>query len=222
MSTGLATRSSFSRLAGSNYGDAFPDPFIDVASLNMPQSMRNALQWCLPPGALIECEGGRLTPVEKIEKGMKVLTRGGTIEEVVQTGVRQVNEPIVRLEFAGRGKTLPLRLTANHNVWRIRTPRLKPGRVAASLDKAKAVKVRADAVQAGDYFATPLPRRDVPIAPTHPPRWPWARPAFPVGSLACTPPKVAAFAAMAITPAPSVCASRWDATTRRQAYCPTC
>jgi len=31
---------------GSGGLDNFPDPFLDVASLSMPQSMRNALQWC--------------------------------------------------------------------------------------------------------------------------------------------------------------------------------
>jgi hypothetical protein len=41
--SGQHMRSSFSNFSGSP--EQFPDPYVDVATLAMPQSMRNALQW---------------------------------------------------------------------------------------------------------------------------------------------------------------------------------
>lgn len=170
---------SFTRANLSHSGSgSFPNPFLDVASQNMPTSMRNALYWCLPPGTLIEMEGGQLRAVEDVRTDDKVLTRGLTIEKVKAVSVRQVDEEIVRLELAGYGRNLPLRLTANHNVWRIKTPNLKPNQVAAGVTFEKAEKVPAGKVEEGDYFATPLPLRTWAKPRTHPTNWPEGKSRF--------------------------------------------
>lgn len=142
----------------------YPSPFFDMASTAMPMD-QTALLWCLPPGALIELGDKSLKPIEQIVAGDLVLTRGGTIEKVLRTSVRNVDEEIVELTFSGLGKSLPLQLTANHNLWRIRTPNLKPGRCNPSLDAAE--KVPAEEIQVGDYVATPLPKRAKQTARFH-------------------------------------------------------
>lgn len=44
---GSATlRNQFGRFSGMGSGDQFPDPFMDVSSLAVPGTMRNALYWC--------------------------------------------------------------------------------------------------------------------------------------------------------------------------------
>lgn len=45
-SGGTHLRQAFSKFSGAAQSEHFPDPFVDVATLAMPQSMRNALQWC--------------------------------------------------------------------------------------------------------------------------------------------------------------------------------
>jgi len=35
-----------SRIAGTGMSEPFPDPFLDIATLNMPRNLRNALYWC--------------------------------------------------------------------------------------------------------------------------------------------------------------------------------
>jgi len=41
----VGLRQQFSKFSGSSNAEHFPDPFVDVATLAMPQSLRNALQW---------------------------------------------------------------------------------------------------------------------------------------------------------------------------------
>ena len=41
-----AMQSPFSQFAGVGTGELFPNPFLDVASLAMPGSLKNALYWC--------------------------------------------------------------------------------------------------------------------------------------------------------------------------------
>jgi len=136
---------------------SFPEPWLDMASTAMPETMQLALRWCVLPGTPIELADLSLKPIEKIQAGDGVLTRGGTHERVVCTSNRPYRGEIVEFCFDGLGNKLPLRVTTNHNVWRIRTPRLKPNRCNISLDNAE--KVQAGDVQVGDYFATPLPKR---------------------------------------------------------------
>ena len=167
----ISQRMPFGNL-GTQDQNSFPDPFNDVASLSMPDTMKNALHWCLPPGTLIELGDGTLKPIEDIIANDRVLTRGGTVEKVVQCSSRPVDEEIVRLEIAGFGKRLPLRLTANHNVWRIKTAKLKPGKVTSRLKIENAEKVPSAEVRKGDYFVTPLPRRDWKCPASHPAEWP--------------------------------------------------
>jgi hypothetical protein len=44
--SGVGLRQQFTKFAGAGRSEHFPDPFVDVATLAMPQSIRNALQWC--------------------------------------------------------------------------------------------------------------------------------------------------------------------------------
>ena len=39
-------RGQFTRFSGLGDGAEFPDPFMDVASLSIPQNIRSALYWC--------------------------------------------------------------------------------------------------------------------------------------------------------------------------------
>ena len=39
-------RGQFTRFSGLGGGAEFPDPFMDVASLSIPQNIRSALYWC--------------------------------------------------------------------------------------------------------------------------------------------------------------------------------
>lgn len=137
--------------------EAFPDPFCDIASLAFPQNIQEALRWCLLPGTPIEMADTSTRLVEDVCAGDRVLTRGGTIESVVATGVRAVDEDIVRLCFGGLGKKLPLRLTGNHNVWVLRAHGRKPSRI--DFDPRAVEKIPAGDVQKGDFFVAPLPAR---------------------------------------------------------------
>lgn len=140
--------------------EGFSSPWLDQATMAMPDDNRNALEWCFVPGTPIELADFTVKPIEKMRRGHDfVLTRGRTHERVVETSVRMVDETIVRLTFAGLGTKLPLQMTQQHKVWRIRTANLKPSRVADSISIGNAEKVPAKNVRAGDYFATPLPLR---------------------------------------------------------------
>ena len=42
----MATRAQFNQFSsGGSFGENFPNPWLDIATANMPQSMKNALMW---------------------------------------------------------------------------------------------------------------------------------------------------------------------------------
>jgi hypothetical protein len=137
--------------------ERFPDPFCDVASLSMPESIQTALRWCILPGTPVELADLSLRPIDQVRPGDSVLTRGGTVERVLRYSVRNVEEEIVAVSFSGFGRRRPLKLTGNHQLWRIPTNGKKPSAIEIRPDKTE--KVRADLLQVGDYVATPIPAR---------------------------------------------------------------
>ena len=143
--------------------DVFPSPWLDVASAAMPDTNRNALQWCLPPGALVELSHGQLKPIEDVKEGERVLTRGGSYERILRTSSREYSGELVQLTYAGFGIQMPFCMTPEHQVWRISTPRLSPGRL--ELDPGLAERVPAREVTPGDFVATPVVPGDGDVSP---------------------------------------------------------
>ena len=136
----------------------FPSPFLDMASLAMPEQNKNVLEWCFVPGTLIELGDHTLKPIEEMQKGDEVLTRGGTIESVVKTSRRKFSGQLVDVKFSGMtglGGNFHLgwRVTENHNVQAIPAPRGRNKRP----DISKARKIAAGNLKPGDYVATPVP-----------------------------------------------------------------
>jgi len=144
---------------GGNGVEPFPDPFCDYASLAMPETLDDALWWCITPGTPIELADLSYKPIEDIVAGDVVLTRKGEHHPVKATSVREVDEEIVNLTFAGIGKYNKLRLTQNHNVFVVRGGK-RPSQLSLSFDAAE--KVPAGEVCVGDYFVTPVPIRKPP------------------------------------------------------------
>jgi hypothetical protein len=175
----FGARFSQSQFGSVGSGNSFPDPFQDMATLAMPTTMRSALYWCLPPETLIELADLSLKRIDQIVPGDKVLTRGGSVERVKEIGCRSVTEPLTHIRCVGLPSDCPLSLTGNHKVWRLATPKLKPGRVAAKLNWSDAVQVRADQVTVGDYIASPVPNIPAVRAGTHPPDFPADSPRYP-------------------------------------------
>jgi hypothetical protein len=144
--------------ATSRGSEGFPDPFADMASLAMPTTIQDALRWCLVPDTPIELDGLLVKAIQDVQPGDRVLTLGGTIEQVRTVGKRAVDEEIVNLTLAGYGNKLPLRLTGNHNVWALKTGGRRPSRVKEfKLESLE--KIPASEVAVGDYLIAPLPHR---------------------------------------------------------------
>lgn len=148
---------SMGAMLGSQYSDGwrtewFPEPFFDMASLAMPQTIQSMHRWCLVPGTPIELAGLQHKPVEAVVPGDVVLTRGGTHERVAAVGVRPVDEEIVAITVAG-SKRLPLRLTGNHKVWCVRGNGTLPR--GGNVDLTTVVEVPAAELRVGDYLFAP-------------------------------------------------------------------
>ena len=56
---------------------AFPDPFLDYASTQMPRDIYDVLRWCFPPDTLVHLADGRLRRIADILPGDVVLNRFG-------------------------------------------------------------------------------------------------------------------------------------------------
>lgn len=148
MTMGLAA-SRMDFLGSPNGAGGFPNPFNDVASLAMPVQNRNALEWCLVPGTVIQLANGTPVPIEEVAVGDEVLTRGHTVELVERLGVRQVSESIVKIGLSGMGLYSPLRLTDSHNVFRLN-------------DAGQDERVPAGEIRVGDWMWQPV----LPLSPT--------------------------------------------------------
>lgn len=124
----------------------FPSPFLDLASLAMPEQNKNALEWCIFENSLVELEGGQLIPIEDVCVGMRVLTRKCRYRKVEAVSRRHYSGEIVELLVAGFGTTLPFGMTLEHKLW-INDEAGNP---------ASMKRIDASQIEPGDIISTPL------------------------------------------------------------------
>lgn len=159
---------SSSAQRSNRFQGAFPDPYLDYASTQMPRSIYDVFRWaeyCFPPGALVTAAGGRLKRIEDIRVDDIVINRFGVPARVVATSAREYSGETVQITLKDSDQ-LPLNPTVNHNVFMVRTAKLKPGRVQVALSSSAIQKMPAGDLRAGDYLVTPVSPLDGSCTPT--------------------------------------------------------
>lgn len=144
----------------------FSSPFLDMASLAMPEQNKNALDWCFVPGTLVELADHSEKPIEAVDPGDVVLTQEGTYERVKHAGNRHFCGDLVEASFCGLTGARPLRMTPEHKVQVSRTQTLRGSRAIDEVLNGDYTveEIPAAELRPGDYIATPLPYADGPEA----------------------------------------------------------
>ena len=146
------------------YSSAFPDPFFDYASTQMPRNLDDVMRWCFAPGSLVQMADGQLKPIEQIQPGDAITNRDGKLGVVDRTSERPWSDVLVAIATTD-GSAVPLRSIPDHEHFAVRSSQLKPSRCLTELKRDKIQKVRAGDLRVGDYLVAPQPALGIGEAP---------------------------------------------------------
>ena len=134
--------------------NAFPDPFFDYSSTQMPRSLYDVLRWCFVPGTPVQMADGSLKAIEDVRVGDVVLNRFGEAARVNVASTRPWDDMIVSVETVD-GNAAAVESIPDHEHFVVRAPRLKPNRCIYALKPDKIEKVKARDIRVGDYLVAP-------------------------------------------------------------------
>ena len=169
-STGVGKTKTCEALCDALFDNPYAMTKIDCAEYQYGHEIAK-LTGCFVPGTAVLMADGSRKPIEDIRTGDTVISKNGSIQYVLDTYEYAADGEIVELKISGN--PMPIRVTANHNIWALRgrgrkRPTTKAGRDRASLyDASKLAYIAAGDLQAGDIVTYPRLRRDTSkYAPT--------------------------------------------------------
>ncbi|MEM5809027.1 MAG: hypothetical protein QXH92_03910 [Candidatus Aenigmatarchaeota archaeon] len=125
----------FGYLGNPRSGDIFPDPYLDVASLYMPESNPSVLRWCFLPGTHLELWNGEqvLMGSSQFKAGLKIPTDKWEPGTVKICSSRHYNGKVCKIDIDTGLATHSLFVTEQHKFPVIRKNNVEEDLVATDI-----------------------------------------------------------------------------------------